>query len=268
LLNAVGIAGSLASGLRQFSVSKSGAMVKRLHFGRAAEGGVLAASLAAEGFDGPHDILEGRAGFLRVFCDHYHIDELTRGLDGSTFHMREIHMKRFATHGSCQLPLQALLAIRSKSAFEANDIDYINLIAPRESLENHDNTSPVDLMQAQYSVPFCVAVACVRDPRDPRSFDESALRDPAVRAMVPRIRLERSEAADKRSCEMTVRLRSGVEHRCALPKAGAPWRPANREETYDKYTVLMRDCPQSKADELFERVHALESERNLKWLRL
>ena len=44
-------------------------MVKRLHFGRAAESGVLAASLAAEGFTGPHDVLEGEFGFLHAFCD-------------------------------------------------------------------------------------------------------------------------------------------------------------------------------------------------------
>ena len=77
MLNAIGIAGSLASGLRQFSKSSSGGMVKRLHFGRAAEGGVLAAGLAARGFDGPHDILEGKAGFLNVFCDEFDLDELT-----------------------------------------------------------------------------------------------------------------------------------------------------------------------------------------------
>ena len=103
-LNAIGIAGSLASGLRQFSKSTSGGMVKRLHFGRAAEGGVLAAGLASRGFDGPHDILEGEAGFLKVFCDHFDRDELTFGLDAGVFHMREISMKTFATHGSTQGP--------------------------------------------------------------------------------------------------------------------------------------------------------------------
>jgi 2-methylcitrate dehydratase PrpD len=268
LLNAIGIAGSLASGLRQFSSSKTGAMVKRLHFGRAAEGGVLAASLAAEGFDGPHDIIEGKAGFLNVFCDHHDLGELTRGLDGSIFHMREIHMKRFGTHGSCQVPLQALLEIRAKLPFEAEDVASIKLIAARESLQNHDNIAPVDLMQAQYSVPFCVALACVRDARDPRSFDEIALTDPAIHAVIPRIQLEASDTADKRSCEMTVRLKDGREQHCALPEKESPWRPASREETYEKYTVLMRDCPQAKADELFERVHALESEPNLDWLRI
>ena len=42
MTNALGIAGSLSSGLVEFARSGTGAMVKRLHFGRAAEGGVLA----------------------------------------------------------------------------------------------------------------------------------------------------------------------------------------------------------------------------------
>ena len=71
MTNALGIAASLSGGLVQFSRSGTGGMVKRLHFGRANESGVLAANLAERGFTGPHDILEGEFGFLRVFCDEF-----------------------------------------------------------------------------------------------------------------------------------------------------------------------------------------------------
>ena len=53
MVNALGIAGSLSGGLLEFAHSKDGGMVKKLHLGRAAESGVLAASLASDGFDGP-----------------------------------------------------------------------------------------------------------------------------------------------------------------------------------------------------------------------
>src|SRR5262249_37045257 len=53
MTNALGISASTAGGLLEFARSGTGAMVKRLHLGRAAEGGVLAASLAADGFTGP-----------------------------------------------------------------------------------------------------------------------------------------------------------------------------------------------------------------------
>src|SRR5207302_11013905 len=59
MTNTLGIAGSLACGLLEFARSGTGAMVKRLHLGRAAESGVLAASLAADGFTGPSSVIEG-----------------------------------------------------------------------------------------------------------------------------------------------------------------------------------------------------------------
>ena len=46
LAHALGIAGSLSAGLLAFSKAQQGAMVKRLHLGRAAESGLLAARLA------------------------------------------------------------------------------------------------------------------------------------------------------------------------------------------------------------------------------
>src|SRR5262249_60024067 len=82
--NALGIAGSLACGLLEFARAGNGAMVKRLHLGRAAESGVLAASLAADGFTGPASVLEGEVGLLLEFCGYDH-DAITptRGLDVS-----------------------------------------------------------------------------------------------------------------------------------------------------------------------------------------
>ena len=45
MTNALGIAGSLSGGLLEFAHSNTGAMVKKLHLGRAAESGVLAATV-------------------------------------------------------------------------------------------------------------------------------------------------------------------------------------------------------------------------------
>ncbi|MGZ3311118.1 MAG: MmgE/PrpD family protein, partial [Xanthobacteraceae bacterium] len=98
MCNALGIAGSLSCGLMEFARSGTGAMVKRLHLGRAAESGVLAASLAADGFTGPVSVLEGEFGFLRVFCgDAFDAGELTRGL-GDSYATRSIMLKRFPCH--------------------------------------------------------------------------------------------------------------------------------------------------------------------------
>ena len=66
---AIGIGGSLCSGLLAFAKAGNGGMVKRLHMGRAAEGGVTAAYLAGRGFEGPNVVLEGKFGYLDVYAD-------------------------------------------------------------------------------------------------------------------------------------------------------------------------------------------------------
>lgn len=266
VLNAVGIAGSLCSGLRQFAKSKTGGMVKRLHFGRAAEAGVLAAGLAQEGFDGPHDILEGRVGFLRVFCDSYDLDELVRGLDRETFHMREISMKYFATHGSTQAPLKALLQILDTHGLAKGDIAEVVVTASRESVENHNGAAPADLMQAQYSIPFCIALACVRDIRDPRAMSEDALGDAAIHAMLARVRVEIGDFDEKRTCHVKVRSVDGREYELLSVDDARTWRPASVEDVTEKYTILMRDVPQAGA--LLARLQTLETQADLDWLRL
>src|ERR1700716_3119957 len=68
LADALGIAGSLSSGLLAFTKAARGSQVKKLHLGRAAESGVLAARLAAEGINGPETVLAGRSGFLEASC--------------------------------------------------------------------------------------------------------------------------------------------------------------------------------------------------------
>src|SRR5580700_3950288 len=80
MTNALGIAGSLCGGLMEFARSGTGAMVKRLHIGHACEAGVMAANLAHGGFTGPTSVLEGEAGFLRVFCSDFDLGALTRDL--------------------------------------------------------------------------------------------------------------------------------------------------------------------------------------------
>jgi 2-methylcitrate dehydratase PrpD len=59
--NALGIAGSTGAGLM---AAQEGAMVKRLHAGRAAQGGMLGALLAKKGFTGISDVIEAGYGGL------------------------------------------------------------------------------------------------------------------------------------------------------------------------------------------------------------
>ena len=92
----------------------------------------MAASLAAEGFTGPHDALEGEFGFLHAFCDERDIGALTLGL-GENYVTLSIYMKRFPCHGTAQAPLQALEEIRAERSFTPADIAGIEITADADT---------------------------------------------------------------------------------------------------------------------------------------
>ena len=64
--NALGIAGSMASGIIEYLAD--GSWTKRMHAGWAAQSGLRAAAMGQAGFKGPATVFEGRHGFFRAFA--------------------------------------------------------------------------------------------------------------------------------------------------------------------------------------------------------
>ncbi|TMJ84209.1 MAG: MmgE/PrpD family protein [Alphaproteobacteria bacterium] len=266
--NALGIAGSLACGLLEFARAGNGAMVKRLHLGRAAESGVLAASLASDGFTGPTSVLEGEFGFLRVFCGtDFDTGELTRGL-GASYATRSIMLKRFPCHITAQTSVQAILDLRAAHGYAAPDVAAIHIAGNDKMARVNNIPSPPDIMLAQYSVPFCVALAHVRDPRDPRSFDAGALHDAQIRSLAQRVAITiAKDPPTPLAADVTVTLNDGrvLRHSVADFK-GTPEQPLDRAELREKFLLLTRHCGAGAMGDLFDRLQNLEHETGLGWI--
>src|SRR6516165_9726537 len=204
MTNALGIAGSLAGGLLEFARGDGG-MVKRLHLGRASEAGVLAGSLAADGFEGPRTVLEGEFGFLRVFCTKWDEAELTRGL-GEEFVVSTTVLKRYPCHATAHAAVRAVRDLQAEHGFKGAEVEAITVTGAERMVERHNILEPADLMLAQYSIPFCVALALHREARDPESFDESALRDPRIRALCRSVRLVPEPGGERAGMGSTVTI--------------------------------------------------------------
>lgn len=264
LANALGIAGSLSSGLLAFTKSHGGGEVKRLHLGRAAEGGVTAAGLAAEGFGGPESILEGRYGFLQAYCRESDAARLTAGL-GERWEVERICIKAYPCHVTAHTPVETLRSLMAEHRFGPDEIETIALSASPKVLSHHDIRAPGDLMQAQYSVPFCVALALYRDPADPRSFDESALADTRILEMCKRIELTAYDANDGAKgawqSRLNLRLRSGRQF-CIERETfhGAPEQPLDATALEAKYRKLTADLPQETGERWLRDLRGLESQ--------
>jgi 2-methylcitrate dehydratase PrpD len=246
-------------------------MVKRLHLGRAAEAGVVAASLAEEGFTGPTSVLEGPFGFLHVFCDDYDLAELTRGF-GETYLTRTIMLKRFACHITAHTPVEAMLDLRQSGGFSGSDVSAVTVTGNRRIATVNNIPKPKDVLLAQYSVPFSVALSLYRDPRDPRSFDETAVHDPDILAMASLIKMQTDERPRERNdlaSSVTVTLKDGrVLTREVTEFKGTPARPLDEAELREKFMLLTRHIDNEKMAGIYDRLRQIETEKTLDWLRV
>jgi 2-methylcitrate dehydratase PrpD len=257
MTNAIGIAGSLAGGLLEFSRGDGG-MVKRLHLGRASEAGVLAASLAAGGFNGPRTVLEGKFGFLRVFCTAFDESLLTKGL-GEEFVVLSTVLKRYPLHATAHAPVKAVRDLAAAHGFGGADVDRVTVSGNARMLERHNIAEPADLMLAQYSIPFCVALALHREARDPESFDERGLADPDIRALCRRVAMVPESGG---RATVSVALKDGRRFEAAAE--GGMLEPG---ELDDKFTRLTRGTiGETAGTALLGRLRRLEDEAGLGWL--
>ena len=260
MANALGIAGSLACGLLEFARAGRGGMVKRLHLGRASEGGVLAASLAHDGFTAPDTVLEGPFGFLAVFCREWDLSQLTHGL-GEHWATTSIALKRYPCHINAHAAVKALSQLQAEHGFAAAEVESVAISGSERMATLHNIPEPADLMMAQYSVPFCAALALYRDPRNPESFADGALDDPDIRALTRRVMVQ---AASHGAGPTTVAVNLKGGRRFTATETDGTLDSA---DLGDKFARLTRAALGDRAAAaLFERLQHLEREDSLDWL--
>jgi len=263
MVNALGIAGSYSGGLIEFSRCQEGAMIKRLHLGKAAEGGVTSALLASRGFAGPESILEGKFGFCQTYSDSPKLSYLTHRL-GREFESMNICIKRCACHINAHAPIEALQKLREQFDFNPEDVREIVIGGIEKLVTHHAIYQPKDLMMAQYSIPFCVALSLYFDPTDPDSFDEKKLKDKKILAMMRKVRLKVDHEIEHKGWDRAARVTIALQNKkrqsmLIIHFKGTPRNPMSQQEVEDKARKLTRAIlPARQLERLVETVENLE----------
>jgi 2-methylcitrate dehydratase PrpD len=263
MVNALGIAGSYSGGLIEFSRCQEGAMIKRLHLGKAAEGGVTAALLASRGFAGPESVLEGKFGFCRTFSDSPKLSYLAHRL-GREFESLNICIKRCACHINAHAPIEALQKLREEIRFEPQEIQEIVVGGIEKLVTHHAIYQPTDLMMAQYSIPFGVALSVYYDPSDPECFDDRKLKDKKILAMMRKVRLKVDHEIEQKAWDRAARVTVDLGKKRRLSKLvihfkGTPKNPMSDLEVAEKARKLVRPMlSENQLGRLVETIHNLE----------
>lgn len=161
MAHAFGIALSQSAGSMQFLVD--GAWTKRLHVGQAAMNGLAAAFLAREGFQGPMQAIEGRAGFLRSYAPKPELDTACAGL-GSRFETLAIAVKPYPSCRYSHAAVDGLIEL-----CRAHDIAHGEVLAVEVGLSRTgwkiigdpqaEKQRPKNVVDGQFSMPLVAAIA-------------------------------------------------------------------------------------------------------------
>jgi aconitate decarboxylase len=211
--NALGIGGSMAAGLM---AAQEGAMVKRLHAGRAAEGGVYAAELARRGFTGISDVVEaGYGGFLSSYSREPNVKRLTEGL-GSVWETERVGFKLYPNVTSIHTSLDALRHIMSAHGLVASDIRAVEVGCGHMTFVHTAWTyRDAGVTAAQMNMFYGLAAMATGGDVTVADYTPARMQDPALLGFIPRITIDEDAELEamghrfRHACRMKVATTDG-----------------------------------------------------------
>jgi 2-methylcitrate dehydratase PrpD len=234
--HAIGIAGSLGAGLL---AAQEGAMVKRLHAGRAAQGGLQAALLAKKGFTGISDVVEaGYGGFLSAIARTPNPARLLDGL-GRDWEVAKVGFKMYPNVTSIHAALDAMRA----TGVAAREIESIEVGCSRMTFVHTAwDYRPAGVTAAQMNMFYGIAVMALRGDVVAHDYTDATIADPEILSFIPRIKvfedpeLEAMGAAFRHAARIRVRTSDGrTIEREILNRRGSPENPVSREDVERKF---------------------------------
>lgn len=268
LTNALGLCGSQAAGILELHDS----WLKRMHPGWAAHSGIIALTLAEEGFRGPTTVFEGGGG---LYASHLgtipSAEDLGLGDIGSRWMTSDIALKPYPcchfTHAFVDAA-RAVLDELGRDHLDAAEIDRIEC-PTTDALHRMvcepaaRNIAPPGTYDALFSVQFVTALALAGRPVDLATFYDRPFDDPDVLAIAAKVTCLPDPASDfpaRFPGEVAVHLRDGrvLRHRVTASR-GTPDNPLSRAEVLAKFRETAgRALPEGQVARIIDLVDTLD----------
>jgi 2-methylcitrate dehydratase PrpD len=176
------IATTQASGHRE----QFGTMTKPFHAGHAAQAGVWAGLLAAGGFTGAPDPLQGRRGMFTVMSAAATPADLVDGL-GERWQIFDNGVKPYACGVVIHPAIDAVRDLAVRKGLTADRIERIKLHAHPLVRELTGKTDPRTGLEGKFSVTFACSIALLDGRAGEAEFSDTAVYRDDVRALMAKI---------------------------------------------------------------------------------
>ena len=269
MVHAIGIAGSLGAGLM---AAQEGAMVKRLHSGRAAQAGVLAAQLSAKNFTGIQNIVEADyGGFLSSFSGKNDFNRSIRNLY-KEWECMNTGIKPYASVTSIHTALDCLKNIMEKNNISVKNIKNIKAKISHPTYvhcawnyKNHNITS------AQMNIYYGLALIALEGELFVNQFNKDKISNPEILNFMKKITAEVDpkieslghEFRHMASIELTTNDNKRFNHTEKYRK-GSPENPLTKDQIISKFKSLASySYDETQVSKIKEKIENIELSNNI-----
>jgi 2-methylcitrate dehydratase PrpD len=190
LVDALGVAGSMASGIIEYLAD--GSWTKRLHPGWAAQSGLRAAKLAQQGFIGPASVFEGTHGLFNGFARTTNGDwgKLLDGF-GRDWIATTVAFKPYACGTMTHPYIDCARRLVAKGV-KPEQIAEITCEVAEGTVHRlweplADKQRPPNAYAAKFSTPFCIAAGFVLGHAGLAAFTEATVKDQRLLALAAKV---------------------------------------------------------------------------------
>lgn len=275
LTTLIGIAGSTSSGLFEFKAD--GSWTKKFHGGKVGYSGIIAAYLAKEGYTGPATILEGDNGFFKAYSHQgrYNLDIVEEDL-GTKYVALETSIKPYACGRFSQPIIDCSLELAVKYDLKPEDVKDV-LVRTLEWTTKVAGTpkervyKPQTVVDAQFSIPYAVAVSIVHRKARLKEFTSETIKDPVLLNVASKVRWEvdpKFEAKYPLYYPSAVTLWTNdnrkIESSVEFPK-GDPENPMTDAELEEKFKDITARtvCHQGRIEQIIDIIWDLDQVKHI-----
>lgn len=190
MVNALGITYSQVAGNHQ--VTRDAALTKRMQPGFAAQAALISVQLALRGIRGVQRTFDGEDGFFRVYLQGRVDREAVLDGLGQRFESTRLSYKPYPACRFTHTPIDAALKLRASLGGDLTRVERVEVLVNRQCHEavctpDEVRKHPRTVVQAQFSIPYTVAVALRNGQVRLADFTQEALDRSEVLALAARV---------------------------------------------------------------------------------
>lgn len=209
--------------------------------------GLTALELAEAGYTGPEDILD--------HTSHFDVERITNGL-GQHWEILGTYFKPYSCCRYIHPAIDAAIDLMQSQRLEPKDVLSVKVHTFQWAQRLQNKISPENLIEVQYSLPFCLAVAIRHGPSALAPIDESVLGDREVHSIAGSVTLVVDDCIDQKFpaetlARVTLTTPSGDVTSATVMARGDAKRPMLWGELKEKFRQVCRGRISMMREEAF-----------------